>query len=84
MSANPALDLDSSPIPGQLAHAVLDLEGRKLRGSIPEKDATILFQMLEEAADVPDVQRLTVTLVGTRFVVSRDEAHVYIVQTQSG
>ena len=89
MSANPlpAVDLESSPVQGQLASAVLDLEGNMIGGQLPAHDASTLFSMLSEAGsflDLDGFRRLTVTFPSVRYVVARDETHVYIVQTKTG
>ena len=82
----PAIDLEASPVQGQTASAVLDLEGNIVRGGeeqLPD-DAPILFQMLVEVGSLhlKTFRRLTVSLHDRRYVVSRDERHVYIVQTK--
>ena len=81
----PSLDLDLSPIQGQLASAVVNLNGDVIRGNLPPDDARLLFQMLTEtsALDKP-VRRLTVTYPSVKYIVARDETHVYIVQTRAG
>ena len=83
------LDLDASPVPGQIGWAVLNQSGEILRKSseFVEEDAPVLFQMLQESTSVIDpsegFQRLTVAFPGTcRFLVTLDEAHVYLVQTR--
>ena len=88
MSTNqlPAVDLEASPVQGQLASAVLDLQGNIVRGQLAPRDASTLFQMLVEAGSLQldGFRRLTVTFPSVRYVVARDEAHVYIVQTRAG
>lgn len=83
----PALDLENSPVPGQLGTAVLDLQGNLVHGgreAVSEKDAGILFEMFSQSSKVSsDVQRLCVSFSGHRYVVTRDETHVYIVQTRN-
>jgi len=85
-AASTALDLEASPVQGQLASAVLDLQGNLVRGSLPT--APILFEMLAEAGSLlttkSSFRRLTVSFSDTRYVVSRDEHHVYMVQTKAG
>lgn len=87
-TASPALDLESSPVQGQLASAVLDLQGNLVRGQLSPHDASILFQMLQETSNLQDLQqgfkRITVTYSAVRYIVARDESHVYIVQTRAG
>lgn len=81
----PALDLESSPVSGQMASAVLDLEGNLLRGQVPESEASILFEMFSQSAKVSnDIQRISVSFAsGYRYVMTRDETHVYIVQARN-
>lgn len=80
----PPMDLESSPLPGQVSSAVLDLQGSLLRGQLPERDASILFEMFSQSAKVSDdIQRLSVSFSGIRYVMTRDESHVYIVQTRN-
>lgn len=87
-SATPALDLEASPVPGQLASVVLALHnGEIVRGTLPNAhDAQLLYQMFVEAGNLQlhDFKRMSVTLSSVRYVLSRDEAHVYIVQTKAG
>ena len=81
----PSLDLDLSPIQGQLASAVVNLKGDVIRGTLPPEDARLLFQMLAETSTLnKPVRRLTVTYPSVKYIVARDEAHVYIVQTRAG
>ena len=80
------LDLDASPIAGQIGWAVMDLDGQMIKSnSVKDKDISILFQMLQESAKIQGQQplkRLTVTFPGVaRFLVTRDESHIYMVQT---
>ena len=89
----PLLDLEASPLQGQLASAVLDARNGKLvRGSLPQpEDATILFEMLSEVGSLPQQQlcssfrRLTVSFPSRnfRYVLSRDATHIYIAQVKS-
>lgn len=82
----PALDLEENPVPGQIASAILDLEGNLVKGTLSAREASLLFQMLVEAGSLQlsDFKRLTVTVSPTiRYVVSRDETHVFVVQTRS-
>jgi hypothetical protein len=84
----PALDLETSPVQGQLASAVLDLEGHVVRGQLSPHDASILFQMLVETGNLKGIdssfRRMTVNFLSVRYVVARDEKNVYIVQTRAG
>ena len=84
----PMLDLDASPIAGQIGWAVMDLNGQMIKShSLNERDVSILFQMLQESTKIQDqepLKRLTVTFPGVaRFLVTRDESHVYMVQTNA-
>ncbi len=86
-SASIMLDFDASPISGQAGWAVMDVNGQLLKSNtLLERDARILFQMLQESTKAQDNQalkRLTVTFPGAaRFLVTRDEKHIYIVQTR--
>jgi hypothetical protein len=83
----PAVDLDASPIQGQVSFAVLDCSGQVVRGQLSPHDASILFQMLVETANLKDTEkfrRLTVSFSSVRYVVARDDTHVYIVLTRAG
>jgi hypothetical protein len=84
-SAPILLDLDASPISGQTGWAVLDFQGQVLKSnSFLDQDARLLFQMLQETAKQQEEWfRLTVTFPGAaRFLVTRDDTHVYMVQTR--
>ena len=88
----PLLDLEASPLQGLLASAVLDRQGDLVRGGLTvPADASILFQMLSEVGSLPQQQqihssfrRLTVSFPSRnfRYILSRDETHVYIVQVK--
>jgi len=82
----PMVDLEATPVQGQLASTVLDLQGNIVRGQMEPQDASTLFQMLVEAGNLQlnKFRRLTVTYPTVRYVVTRDELHVYIVQCSSG
>ena len=85
-SIAPSVDLEASPVQGQLASAVLDLQGQILRGPLPPHDASILYQMPVEAGNLDNLDtftRMTVTFPSVRYVVARDQAHIYIVQTRN-
>lgn len=84
-SPPPAFDLETSPVPGQIASAVLDLQGSVVRSGnlLPAHDVQILFEMFSQSAQISsDMERLSVSLSGYRYVVTRDDTHVYIVQTR--
>jgi hypothetical protein len=85
-SPTPILDLEASPVQGQIASAVLDLKGNFVKGQLASSDASLLFQIMVEAGslNLEKFRRLTVTFSSVRYVVSRDEANVYIVQTRAG
>jgi len=91
------LDLDVSPIAGQTGWAVLDLQGsivKQSSSSFQQNDLSILFQMFTLLPQEGDKQygneeigggweRMTVHCSGsTRFIVTRDETHIYMVQTR--
>lgn len=79
------LDLEASPVAGQLASAVLDLQGNLVQGELSIEIASLLFQILLEAGtlDLGHFRRITVSLSKSRFIISRDETHVYVVQTKA-
>lgn len=82
--SKPSLDLEASPVPGQQASAVLDLSGNVIEGQMDANATSILYQMLLESAQLPDMdgfRRLTVVVEDTRYVVARDKDHIYIAQT---
>lgn len=85
-SAATFLDLDVSPIQGQTAWALLDLQGNLLKksGEFPPQDVSILFQMLMESTNLvkEGFRRLTVSLATSTYLVSLDDAHIYLVQTR--
>ena len=87
-----AFDPETSPIPGQQAWAILDLHGNLVRSSPPlptglppvVHDAKTLYGMLVEATPIvakEGLKRMTVNFSQTRYVVARDEHHIYLVQT---
>eukprot|EP00934_Nitzschia_sp_Nitz4_P002799 Nitzschia sp. Nitz4//scaffold4_size323378//59131//59379//NITZ4_000628-RA/size323378-processed-gene-0.264-mRNA-1//1//CDS//3329553303//2789//frame0 len=81
------IDLEASPIAGQTGWAVLDLQGELVKSSeFLEQDRTLLLQLLQQGASVAteDFQRLTITFSSSRFVVTRDKTHIYMVQTRVG
>jgi hypothetical protein len=85
------LDLEASPIQGQLASAVLDRQGNLVRGHVSTHDCSILYQMLVEAGSLPecsssssgDFSRITVTFASVRYVVALDDTYIYIVQARA-
>jgi hypothetical protein len=80
----PAVDLELSPIQGQLASAIVNLQGQVVRGTLPHEDARLLYQMLAETSALQKpVRRLTVAYPSVKYIVARDEHHVYIVQTRA-
>lgn len=85
-SSSAWLDLDVSPIQGQIAWAVLDLQGTVLKatGEFPQQDVTLLFQMLLESTKLAEdgFRRLTVSLATCRYLISIDAKHIYLVQTR--
>ena len=83
-AAAPVLDLEASPLQGQTASAVLDLQGNVVRGGDALPDAVLLFEMLSEVGtlSLTSFRRMTVSFPTRRYIVSRDETHVYVVQTK--
>ena len=81
----PLIDLDVSPVQGQINSAVLDLKGHMVRGQLKPEETSILYRMLLEVGSLnePSFQRMTVTSLGVRYIVARDETHIYIVQVQA-
>lgn len=81
----PTLDLETSPVQGQIASAVLDLKGNFVKGQLASSDASLLYQILVEAGslNLEKFRRLSVTISSVRYNVSRDQTHVYIVQTKA-
>ena len=73
-----------NPVQGQVAGAVLTLDGEVVRGGLPEKDdARLLYQMLLETSSLnKPIRRLTVSFPSVKYTVARDDSHVYIVQSQ--
>jgi hypothetical protein len=83
----PSIDLDATPVQGQLMSAVLNLQGGVVRGQLPQHEAALLYQMFVETGNLKSIdnfQRLTVTFSSVRYVVARDESHIYVVQTRPG
>jgi hypothetical protein len=96
-AALPFWDLEAAPVPGQQAAAVLTLQppGHVVGGSLPPHVVRILWQIWVESALVasssstagmtltaaPAVERLSVSYGGQRYVVTRDDKHLYMVQT---
>lgn len=85
-ATQPLVDLENSPIPGQLGTAVMDLNGKMVRGGdqLSSENASILFRMLVEVGMLEEegFRRLTVSFPLIRYVAARDSNHVYIVQTR--
>ena len=87
------LDLDASPVQGQMGWAVMDLQGRVLRNvGLSQQDTSLLFQILQESTPLVNnnkndkdggLQKLTISFSETKFLITRDETHVYLVQTRA-
>lgn len=81
------LNLEASPVQGQLGSAVLDLNGRLIQsgGQLSDHNAFILYKMLLEAGMLKKetVERLTVSFSTARYAVARDDTHVYVVQVKA-
>ena len=85
MAFPPLIDLDENPVQGQINSAVLDLKGQMVRGQLKPQETSILYRMLLEVGTLnePTFQRMTVTSMGVRYIIARDENHIYIVQVQA-
>ena len=83
----PMIDLESSPVQGQIGSAVLDLNGRLIQcgGQLSDHNALVLYKMLEEVGMLKDetVERLTVGFASARYAVARDDTHVYVVKIKA-
>ena len=82
------LDLDQTPIQGQTGWALLDLNGNVLvlSGGLLEANLTVLYQMLLETTSLVkgnDFRKLTVSFKSCQYLVSRDDNHIYVVETTS-
>jgi hypothetical protein len=81
--SSPSLDLDASPLQGQLASAVLTLKGEMVSGKLPKIQARLLYEMLTETGSLDKpIRRLTITYSSMKYTVARDASHVYIVQSR--
>ena len=83
-----AFDPETSPIPGQQAWAILDLHGNLVRssaeGALVVRDAKTLYGMLVESTPLVSsegLKRMTINFGSLRYIVARDEHHIYLVQT---
>jgi hypothetical protein len=92
-----ALDLEASPVAGQIGSAVLDLQGNVLSTGTDHRSSNVLhpsalqrlYQMLLEVGSLqlPSFRRMTVAASNApttpdssiRYIVSRDEACIYII-----
>mmetsp|Transcript_30666 Transcript_30666/g.73560 ORF Transcript_30666/g.73560 Transcript_30666/m.73560 type:complete len:106 (-) Transcript_30666:294-611(-) len=85
------LDLDQTPIQGQTGWALLDLNGTVLvlsgKSLSQSNNVTVLYQMLLETTNIIDASedfcKLTVSFSNSAYLVSRDENHIYVVETTS-
>jgi hypothetical protein len=81
------LDLEASPVKGQLGSAVLDLNGRLIQcgGKLTDHNAIILYKMLLEVGMLKDetVERVTVGFASAVYAVARDDTHVYVVKIKA-
>ena len=88
-----SFDPETSPIPGQQAWAILDLHGTMVRSSASDgsdpapilKDAKTLYGMLVESTPLVSsdgLKRMTIHFSSIRYVVARDDHHIYLVQTK--
>lgn len=85
-----SFDPETSPIPGQQAWAILDLQGTLVRSSSAEapilQDAKTLYGMLVESTPLVSsrdgLKRMTINFANLRYVVARDDHHIYLIQTK--
>ncbi len=84
----PTFDPETSPIPGQQAWAILDLHGTMVKSSPGispvVQDAKTLYGMLVESTSLVSkdgLKRMTIHFGNMRYVVARDDHHIYLVQT---
>ena len=84
MEVPPMIDLETAPVQGQLASAALDLNGRVVRGQLGPEEASLIYRMMLELGTLNEssFQRMTVTMQNVRYIVARDETHIYIVKTR--
>ncbi len=83
-----AFDPETSPIPGQQAWAILDLHGNLVRSSAEGdpvvQDYKTLYGMLVESTPLVSsegLKRMAINFGSLRYIVARDEHHIYLVQT---
>lgn len=83
----PSIDLELTPVPGQISSAVLDLDGNMAsNGPMDRKDAETLYQMLVETGrlEANGFRRLCVRFASTQYVVTRDSTHIYMIHKGLG
>jgi hypothetical protein len=91
------LNLEASPIEGQVGSAVLDLQGNVVattsshHQSIDSAATKLLYQIFLEAGSLhlPSFRRITISASTAnndiRYILTRDDAYIYIVaQKQEG
>lgn len=86
---SPSLDLELSPLPGQMGFAILNVQGIEVKShQFSLEDSKLLFQMLlvwnttTSTTTTTPLQRLVVTFSTCRYLVTREEHYIYIVQTK--
>mmetsp|Transcript_26103 Transcript_26103/g.38265 ORF Transcript_26103/g.38265 Transcript_26103/m.38265 type:complete len:94 (+) Transcript_26103:90-371(+) len=84
---HPILDLEASPIQGQVGSAVMDLDGRILQcgGAMSDASAVILYKVMAEVGVLKHneiIERITVAFEGMQYVVTRDQTYVYAIQLE--
>ena len=95
---SPSLDPETSPVPGQQAWGILDLHGKLVRSSEDSssgsdtdiapviRDAKTLYGMLVESTPLvapgQGLKRMTIDFGSLRYVVARDEHHIYLIQVK--
>mmetsp|Transcript_23085 Transcript_23085/g.54560 ORF Transcript_23085/g.54560 Transcript_23085/m.54560 type:complete len:109 (-) Transcript_23085:338-664(-) len=89
-----SFDPETSPIPDQQAWAILDLHGTLVRSSADNnandlppivRDAKILYGMLVESTPLVShegLKRMTINFASLRYVIARDDHHIYLIQTK--
>ena len=93
--SSPLFDPEATPIPGQQAWAILDLHGTMIKSSVDPasgdlppviQDAKTLYGMLVESTPLVSdggLKRMTINFSSIRYVVARDDSHIYLVQTKA-
>lgn len=83
------LDLEASPFPNQISFAVLDRATlQKVRGNMSKSAVLLALEMMVQITQLSpsgiNFQRMTITHMQHRYVVTCDTRHIYICLFQSG